>query len=117
MASTKIIWTDKKRLFFGLPISFTTYTLTEDKLLINYGIFSKHEEEVRLYRITDFSVTQTIFQRIFRVGNVNISSSDNRQGDFSLICIKKPYEVKEILTGMVETERGAKHAGMSEFLR
>ena len=117
MAEMKIVWKDKKRPLFGLPISFTTYTLTESKLLINFGIFSKHEEEVRLYRMTDFSVTQTIFQRIFGVGNVNISSSDNRQRDFSLISVKKPYEVKELLSNTVEAERGAKNTGMSEFLR
>ncbi len=117
MTSKKIIWQDKKRPIFGLPLSFTTYTLTEDKLLINFGIFSRHEEEVRLYRMTDFSVTQTLLQRIFKVGNVNISSSDNMQGNFSLISIKKPYEVKEILSNAVEYERAGKSMSVNEFLR
>ena len=32
-----IIWKDRKRIIFGLPWSFTRYSLTEDKLLIDTG--------------------------------------------------------------------------------
>ena len=101
----KIIWQDTKRPLFGLPISFTRYTLTEEKLIINIGFFSKIEEEIRLYRITDFSVRQNIFQRIFGVGNILITSFDDMQREFMISEIKKPYEVKEMLSDMVEHER------------
>ena len=67
--------------------------------------------------MTDFSVSQTLFQRIFKVGNVNISSSDNMQGNFSLVSIQKPYEVKELLSNAVEKTRGGSNIGMAEFLR
>ena len=117
MATDNIIWKDKKRPFFGLPLSFTTYTLTEDKLLIDSGILSRHQEEVRLYRMTDFAVSQSIFQRMFGVGDVRISSSDNMQGDFSLVSIKKPYTVKDMLSDAVEKVRAEKMTGMNEFLR
>ena len=33
----EIIWKDRKRPFMGLPLSFTRYELTEQKLLINTG--------------------------------------------------------------------------------
>ena len=103
-----IIWKDRKRTIFGLPISFTKYTLTEEKLVIDTGFFTKIQEEVRLYRMTDFSIKQTIFDRIFNVGRINISSSDNTQGEFTLLGVKKPYVVKEILSDYVEKEREKK---------
>ena len=115
--ATNSLWKDKKRTLFGLPISFTTYTLLEDKLLIDSGFLTKRQEEVRLYRMTDFSVTQTLFQRMFGVGTVNISSSDNMQGDFSLVSIKKPYKVKDILSEAVEKARSGTRMGVAEFLR
>ena len=115
--ATNALWKDKKRPIFGLPLSFTTYTLLSDKLLIDSGILMKRQEEVRLYRMTDFSVTQTLFQRMFGVGNVNISSSDNMQGDFTLISVKKPYTVKDMLSEAVEKARGGTRMGMAEFLR
>ena len=77
-----ILWSDKKRPLFGLPISFTKYTLTEEKLLVDTGFLSKSQEEIRLYRITDFSVRQGLFQRMFGVGDILITSSDNLQHNF-----------------------------------
>ena len=37
----KILWTDRKRhTIFSLPLSFTKYTLTETKLIIQRGCFN-----------------------------------------------------------------------------
>ena len=112
-----IIWEDKKRPIFGLPISFTKYKLTEEKLIIDTGFLSRNQEEVRLYRITDFSVKQSLFQRIFGVGNIHISSSDNTQGEFIIYEVKKPYDVKDILSDMVEKIREKKGIVTNEFLK
>lgn len=112
-----IIWKDRKRTIFGLPISFTKYTLTEEKLVIDKGFFSKTQEEVRLYRMTDFSVRQSFFDRFFNIGKINISSSDNTQGEFSLLGVKKPYVIKEILSDYVEKEREKKGIVTNEFLK
>lgn len=112
-----IVWKDRKRPIFGLPLSFTKYIITDEKLIINTGFFSKTEEEIRLYRMTDFSVKQSLLQRIFRVGNIKISSSDNMQGEFIIYDIKKPYEIKEMLSDMVEKERKNKGIVTNEFLK
>lgn len=112
-----VLWQDKKRPIFGLPLSFTKYSVTEEKLLINTGFLSKTEEEIRLYRITDFSVKQTLIQRIFKVGNILISSSDNTQGELIICDVKKPYEIKELLSDMVEKERQKKGIVTNEFLK
>ena len=114
---SNIVWKDRKRPIFGLPISFTKYSVTEEKLIINTGFFSKTEEEIRLYRMTDFSVKQSLLQRIFGVGNIKISSSDNMQGEFTISEIKKPYIVKEMLSDMVEKERQKKGIVTNEFLK
>ena len=114
---SNILWSDKKRPLFGLPLSFTKYTLTDEKLLIDMGFLSRNQEEIRLYRITDFSVKQGLFQRIFGVGNILISSSDNLQHEFVIRDIKKPYDIKELLSDMVEKERVNKGIVTNEFLR
>ncbi len=114
---SNIIWKDRKRPLLGLPLSFTRYFITEEKLIINTGFLSKKEEEIRLYRMTDFSVKQSLLQRIFGVGNISISSSDNMQGEFTIMDVKKPYEVKEMLSDMVEKEREKKGIVTNEFLK
>lgn len=114
---SNIIWQDRKRPIFGLPLSFTKYILTDEKLIIDTGFLAKRQEEIRLYRITDFSVTQKFFERIFGVGNIHISSSDNMQGEFTIFKVKRPYEIKEVLSDMVEKEREKKGIVTNEFLK
>lgn len=67
MEELKILWKDRKRPIFGLPLSFTKYKLLEDKLLIDSGILSIKQEEIRLYRIMDITLKKSIWQRIFGV--------------------------------------------------
>lgn len=68
-SENEIIWWDRKRTIFGLPLSFTIYTLTRKKLLIDTGFLNKKQEEVRLYRIEDVKVNRKLFQRLFGVRN------------------------------------------------
>ena len=65
------LWSDRKRTFLGLPWSFTKYNLTEERLFIETGFFNKKEDEVRLYRITDVSLTRSFGQRIVGVGTIH----------------------------------------------
>ena len=103
------IWQDRKRLlFFGLPWTFTKYGLSEDRLFLTKGFLNVTEDEVRLYRIMDVSLKRTIGQRIFGLGTVKICSSDQTLKDFELINVKKPKEVKELISEAVEKERVAK---------
>ncbi len=110
------IWQDRKRTLFGLPLSFTTYRLTEDRLFIETGFLNKKEDEVRLYRILDVSLDLPLGQRIFGVGTIKVASSDQTKGDFSLGPVKKPREVKELLSNIVEQERQSNGVAAREFM-
>ena len=65
MEQNEIIWSDRKRTIFGLPLSFTKYSLTNDRLFIQTGLFTTVEDEVRLYRIMDVKLTRTLGQKLF----------------------------------------------------
>ena len=49
-----VIWKDRKRIL-GMPISFTRYRLTEDRLFLITGLLNIKEEELILYRVLDIS--------------------------------------------------------------
>lgn len=104
----EIIWKDRKRPIFGLPLSFTKYSLLEDKILIDTGIFTTKQEEIKLYRITDLTLNRSIWQRIFGVGTIHCCSADKSTPEFDIIDIKKPFEVKEKLSKMIEEQRDKK---------
>lgn len=110
------LWHDRKRPVFGLPLSFTKYRLTGDRLFIETGFLNKREDEVRLYRIMDVTLTRSFFQRIFGVGTISCCSADKTMKDFSIVSVKKSKTVKEMLSEQVEKEREAKRVSNREFL-
>lgn len=111
-----IVWKDRKRTLFGLPWSFTKYSLSDDRLFISTGFLSTKEDEVRLYRIMDISLKRTLGQRIFGLGTIKCCSADKTLGDFEIKNIKKSKDVKELLSEMVENERNRKKVTNREFI-
>ncbi len=114
--SVEYIWKDRKRTIFGLPLSFTVYKLTKDKLLIESGFLSKKEEEIRLYRIMDLTLNRPIGQRIFGVGTIHCCTGDKSTPEFDIVKIKKPSEIKNLISDMVEEEREKKRVSAREFM-
>ena len=95
------IWHDRKR-HLGLPLSFTRYAISEDRLFLSVGFFTLRDEEVLLYRIRDIAVKRTLWQRIFGVGTLTVTSSDKTTPTLNLVNVKAPLQVKEILHRQVE---------------
>lgn len=110
------IWEDRRRPIFGLPLSFTKYKLTDEKLLIENGLLSVAQEEIRLYRIMDISVKCKLIQRIFNVGTIHCCSADKTAPEFDIKDVKNPMQVKELISKNVEEERQRKRIGAREFM-
>lgn len=110
------LWSDRKRTFFGLPWTFTRYELDEERLFIRTGFLSQHEDEVRLYRIMDVSLHQSLGQRIFGLGTIHCCSSDPTQKEFNILNIKNSRNVKEMLSRQVEIQRNEKRVYTREDL-
>ena len=105
MSQKNYLWSDKKRTLFGLPLSFTRYTLTSEKLLIKIRFLSTREEEIKLYRILDFTVRKTLFQRIFGVGDIELHTADRSTPVFVMKGIKNVESIKELISKKVEEVR------------
>lgn len=113
---TNFIWKERKRNALGLPWTFTKYALTHDRLFITSGLLKTVEDEVRLYRIMDLSLSQTLSQKIFGIGTILVSSADKSMRDFEIKNIKKPRDVKEQLSKLVEENRDKKRVTNREFM-
>ncbi len=109
------LWCDRKRLL-GLPLTFTKYTLNAHKLLLNTGVFNLKEEEILLYRIRDISVTQNLADRMFGVGTLVITSSDNSHPMLKIEHVKKPRLVKEALSKCIEADRRTRKIRATELM-
>ncbi len=116
MEKKSLLWKDKKRTLFGLPLSFTSYAFDSERFYLNRGFLTQTSDEVRLYRIMDISMRQTLGQRIFGVGTLHCESGDKTLGHFDIKSIKKPREVMEQLSSLVEKERDRKRVTSREYL-
>ena len=111
----EIIWKDRKR-YLGLPLSFTRYSLSNDRLFLSVGFLNIQDEEVLLYRIRDINTTRTLWQRLFGVGTVTVVSSDKSMPTIVLKNVKDPMTVKELLHQQVEEMKIRRRVRFGEIM-
>ena len=109
------LWKDRKR-YFGLPLSFTRYALSEDRLFISVGFLNIKDDEVLLYRVRDIDTERNLFQRLFGVGTVTVMSSDKTMPNLVLKNIKDPVMVKEIIHKQVEDMKIKRRVRVGEIM-
>lgn len=109
------IWKDRKR-YLGLPISFTRYALSEDRLFQSIGFFSIRDEEILLYRIRDINTHRTLWNRLLGVGSITVMSSDKSAPTLVLKNIKSPIATKELLHQQVEEMKIRRRVHLGEVM-
>lgn len=115
----KVLWKDRKR-HLGLPISFYRYYIVEKegewlKFFRHKGLFSAIIDEINVYRCYDVSLRISLFDKIFRTGTIRISSNDATVPQFHLRHITHPYEVRNLVSSLIEQERTKRHVGITEI--
>ena len=109
------LWKDRKR-YFGLPLSFTRYALSEDRLFISVGFLNIRDDEILLYRVRDIDTQRSLFQRLFGVGTVTVMSSDKTMPALVLKNIKDPVFVKELIHKQVEEMKIKRRVRVGEIM-
>jgi uncharacterized membrane protein YdbT with pleckstrin-like domain len=113
--SVEYLWHDRKR-WLGMPLSFTKYSLSEDRFFVQCGLFSTHYDEILLYRVRDISLRRTLWQRIFGVGTIMLYASDTTTPSVEVKNIKKPENVKELIHRNVESAKQKRRMRVGEYM-
>ena len=111
----KYLWKDRKR-YCGLPLSFTRYALSEDRLFLSVGFFTIRDDEMLLYRVRDIVTRRTFWQRLCGVGTVTVISSDKSQPTLVLKNIREPMQFKELLHEKVEEMKQRRRMRIGEIM-
>ena len=97
---------EKKRwLFLGLPFTFTKYTITEEQITINSGLFTRIENDCYMYKIQDTVLSVSLLQRIFGIATVVCKTSDVTHGQLVLKNIKNAKTIKDFIVECSEEQR------------
>ena len=109
------IWRDRKR-YLGMPISFTRYAMSDDRLFTSVGFLNIKDDEILLYRVRDIDTNRSIWQRLFGVGTVTVMSSDKTMPTMVLKNIKDPVAVKEMIHEQVEDMKLKRRVRVGEIM-
>lgn len=97
---------EKKRTkFLALPLSFTKYTITDDKLTITSGFISITEDDAFMYKIQDVRLTRSLLERMFGIGTITCYTGDTTHHELKLLHIKRCSEIKNFIMDASEESR------------
>lgn len=75
----------------------TIYRITNQRVIIESGLLGKKQDEVELNKIKDFSVKQSMTEKLMGIGTIEIISIDPSTPKVKLENVEKPFEVKDLI--------------------
>ena len=73
----------------------TDYTITNRRLHIKRGIVSRDIQETRLERVQNVNYSQSVFQRMLQIGDVDFDTAAGDDYNFIFAGVAQPEEVVE----------------------
>ncbi len=95
----------KRLLFFGLPWTFTKYTVGEEYIVVNSGLLRTYENDCYMYKVQDVELQATLLEKIFRLGTVVCFTGDTTHPKLQLIHIRHAKEIKDYILKTSEEAR------------
>ncbi len=85
----------------------TTYTITDQRLTIDHGLLSRDVHETRLERVQNVNSSQSLFQRMLRVGTVDFDTAGSSEYDFAFRGVANPHRIaRTVDRALHELHRG-----------
>ncbi len=81
------------------------YTITNRRVFVRHGLISVREQTARLERVQDVTLRQTLFDRLFGVGRLDIDTAGSEGGALEFKALIEPTHVREVLDAAVRQEQ------------
>lgn len=103
---TTPVFTERKRLlFFGLPWTFTKYTLSASLLTIDRGFLNTIQDDCYMYKIQDVKLNKSLWERLFKLATIVCYTGDVTHPEIRLEHIKNADAIKAYLLKTSEEAR------------
>jgi conserved domain protein len=102
----KMEFRERKRwVFFGLPFTFTIYTVKEEVLTVDTGFLSKEENDCYMYKVQDVTLKTSLLERIFGLGTIICYTGDTTNPQLVMAHIKNARAIKDFILEQSEIAR------------
>ena len=91
------------------------YHLTNERLQMSYGVFSRRTEDLELYRVKDYHVSEPFTMRMFGLADIIINTMDETNPTIVLKAIPGGARLRDEIRKHVESCRDRKRVRVSEF--
>jgi len=81
----------------GVLLRSHHYRVSNQRILLESGVFSKRIDEVDMRTVEDIEFRQTFFQRMLGIGDIAVIAADKQMGRFRLFGLEKPRELRELI--------------------
>lgn len=95
----------KRWLFLGLPFTFTKYTIKEDVITVDAGLFTTKQNDCYMYKVQDVELVISLAQRIFGIGTVKCYTGDTTDKVLLITNVKNAKEIKDFILDYSERAR------------
>lgn len=95
----------KRLLFFGLPWTFTKYTVREEMITVNTGLLSTKENDCYMYKVQDVELSATLWERIFKMGTVICYTGDTTNPKLYIEHVRNAKSIKDFILEASEEAR------------
>lgn len=89
--------------------------ITTERIRITRGVFSRHTEELELYRVRDMAFVQPFLLRVFGKGHLNLTTTDATAPQLTLPGLPSEDSLRNQLRLAVEACRDRKRARVAEL--
>lgn len=72
---------------------FVRYTITNQRLHLQRGIFSRNVQQTRIDRVQNVTTRQSLLDRVFRVGSVDFDTAGTDDSNFGFAGVNDPNGV------------------------
>ena len=105
MDTTPVFQERKRLLFFGLPWTFTKYTLSASLLTIDRGFLNTVQDDCYMYKIQDVKLNKSLLERLFKLATIVCYTGDVTHPEIRLEHIKNADAIKAYILKTSEEAR------------